>query len=181
MRAAGLIPSTPPDHLANSGWQNWDEFGNRAPPIFGMESRATSLPIYLPITQIVTEEPRNGAEKPGWFAHHRCRHGMPATAVAGTSRFGQSTKRSTPRAGSNGGRRHGDPGQVTGLQGRDGRSHWSTVSSRSRSRRRLFVTSIPRKRHRAPWPPPENGGRMRVSLPSATQRGPPRFAGAAKK
>jgi len=37
---------------------------NRAPPIFGLESPATCLPIDLPITKIVTEEPRSRRMEP---------------------------------------------------------------------------------------------------------------------
>jgi hypothetical protein len=50
MRVAGLAPPAPPDHLANSGWKNWDESGIPDTPIFGLKSPVTSLPIYLPVT-----------------------------------------------------------------------------------------------------------------------------------
>ena len=54
-RLASLRPVSP-EYLAKSGQGSWDESVNGDPPIFGWESPAASLPIYVPVTEKHTTE-----------------------------------------------------------------------------------------------------------------------------
>ncbi len=47
-----------------SGQQTWDESVSDDPPIFGQESSATSLPIYLPITEPHNTNKETPMERP---------------------------------------------------------------------------------------------------------------------
>ncbi len=53
-----------PEHLPRSGQRMRDESVNHDPPIFGSESPATSLPMFLVITENDTQETRD-ATAPG--------------------------------------------------------------------------------------------------------------------